>query len=137
MPAPRYPEKNNPQDANPPLPVRLLRLIEAGDIDGAIRAGLMDYRPDSNDDQLTDYEPSVSQRLMAAQQKLAIAWEARERYRQRQARLARRTAEREVRRVGAAGKADPDKAGQKSVLPPAAAAALARAKARAAEGGKS
>ncbi len=94
------------------------------DLDAAVRAGLMDYAAQPGNNALP---PSQSQRLLDAQQRLRTAWAARERHRARDARLARRAAEREARR------APPPAADSKPALPSAAAAILARAKARAAE----
>jgi hypothetical protein len=96
----------------------LLELVLADDLDAALAAGLMDCRPAGNDAALLP--------LQEAQQRLQLAWDARERYRARTARLARRAAEREARR------APPPAADAKPALPPTAAAILARAKARAA-----
>ena len=71
----------------------------------------------------------LAMQLVEAQQKLARAWAARDRHRARNARLAGLAAEREARRM-------PPVPERKSALPPAAAAALARAQAKAAERGK-
>ncbi|MFT3762638.1 MAG: hypothetical protein QM761_08515 [Pseudoxanthomonas sp.] len=97
---------------------RLAALLRAGAIDAAIEAGLMDYVP------CPDCDADAAAGLLAAQRRLSTAWAARERYRAREARLARIAAERAARRA-------PPQA-QKTALPPAAALALARAKARAA-----
>ena len=101
----------------------LARLLEADEVDAALHAGLMAYMPCPLCDTL-----QVTT-LLAAQQRLQAAWAARERYRLRNARLAQRAAERDARRK----QEFPEK---RSALPPAAAAILARAKARAAERGK-
>ncbi len=100
----------------------LLRWLQADDLDAAIEAGLMRFAP------CPGCDADLTVRLLETQQRLSNAWAARERHRARNARLARRTAERAERRITAA----PEK---KSALPPAAAAILARAKARAAERG--
>lgn len=102
----------------------LLALIRADHIDAALRTGLMEFVP------CTDCDPLAQAEVLAVQQRLRTAWAARERYRARNARLARRTAERETRRL-------PSVTEKHSALPPAAAAILARAKARAAERGAS
>lgn len=102
---------------------RLLHFLQEDDVDAAIEAGLMRYLP------CPDCDPALATKLIDAQQALSRAWAARDRYLARNARLARRTAEREARRA-------PVIAERKSALPPAAAAILARAKARAAERGK-
>jgi len=103
---------------SPPDPRRLLQLLEAGDLDGAIDAGLMDH-PARGDD-------PADAPLLAAQRRLREAWAARDRHRARNARLAHIAAEREARRAPAHAPAGAP------ALPPAAAAALARARARAA-----
>lgn len=108
--------------ASPVSPQQLLDLVLADDLDGAVRAGLMDYDATTDDATLT---PAQSQLLLDARQRLQFAWAARERYRARTERLARRAAEREARR------APPPVADSKPALPSAAAAILARAKARA------
>jgi hypothetical protein len=108
--------------ASPVSPHQLLDLVLADDLDAAVRGGLMDYVPEPGKAALT---PAQSQVLLEAQQRLQRAWAARERYRARTARLARRAAEREARR------APPPAADSKPALPSAAAAILARAKARA------
>ncbi|HST43611.1 MAG TPA: hypothetical protein VLK29_00125 [Luteimonas sp.] len=102
-----------------------------GDRDGAIEAGLM---------ALDAADPGLSAddalQLRAIQAALHAAWAARERHRQRSARLSRRAAERDRRRTPGAdpqtGAGAAPAAGAGVGLPPAAAAALARAKARAA-----
>jgi hypothetical protein len=71
----------------------------------------------------------LSTQLIATQRKLLGAWAARNRYQARNTRLAKRAAERDARRVAPVAE-------KKSALPPAAAAILARAKAKAAERGK-
>jgi len=109
-------------------PLRLLERVLADDLDGALALGLMDYQPAPADGQLDPAHPDLPQRLVAAQERLRTAWAARSRYRARAARLARRAAEREARRAPAPL---PDKPAAPA-LPPAAAAILARAKARAA-----
>lgn len=101
---------------------RLLEQLRADAVDAALRAGLMEFAP------CADCDPLGRAEVLAAQQRLHAAWAARERYRARSARLARRSAEREARRT----QSMPEK---HSALPPAAAAILARAKARAAERG--
>jgi len=107
------------------------RLAE-DDVDGAIDAGLMAFRPCG----CADGDAAAVAAVLRAQARLRTAWDARRRYRLRQARLARRAAEREARRLAAAAPAAVD--GESSVpprpaLPAGAAAILARAKAKAAE----
>ena len=101
---------------------RLLGLLQSDDVDAAIEAGLMHYVP------CPACDLALAAELSGTQQKLSRAWAARDRYLARNARLARRVAEREAKRA-------PVFAERKSPLPPAAAAILARAKARAAERG--
>ena len=103
--------------------IRLLQLLQEDDVDAAIGAGLMRYVP------CPACAPALAAELIEAQQKLSMAWAARDRYLARNARLARRAAERDAKRSSAL----PEK---KSPLPPAAAAILARAKAKAAERGR-
>ncbi|WP_422508403.1 hypothetical protein [Stenotrophomonas sp. GZD-301] len=112
---------------DPALPARLLTLLLDDDIDGALAAGLMDYVPQPGDAHRLPGHPELPARLLQAQQQLTRAWAARERYRQRAVRLGRRAAERDARRAPAATTPD-----AKPALPSAAAAILARAKARAA-----
>ena len=99
--------------------------LVADDIDAAIAAGLMAFQPCAcaGDDAVP---------VMQAQQRLRIAWDARERYRQRQVRLARRAAEREARRLKVAEATGATET-PRPALPTGAAAILARAKAKAAE----
>lgn len=106
----------------------LLACVLADDLDQALELGLMDYQPRPGDDTLDPAHADLPRRLLAAQERLRAAWEARERYRQRAARLARRAAERDARR------APPPVVDRPAApaLPAAAAAILARAKARAA-----
>ena len=99
-----------------------------GDLDAAIETGLMDFRPCACAGDATAV-------VMQAQQRLRAAWAARERYRQRQARLARRAEEREARRVKVSDVTDNVQT-PRPALPTAAAAILARAKAKAAERSK-
>lgn len=99
---------------------RLAALLADDEIDAALDAGLMDFVA------CAACEPSAVARIDAARQRIEQAWAARERYRARNARLARIAAEREARRA-------PVVIEKKPALPPAAAAVLARAKAKAAQ----
>lgn len=99
--------------------------LVAGDVDGAIDAGLMAFQPCA----CADDRVAV---VVRAQERLRTAWAARERYRQREARLVRRAAERDARRVKAVEGTGTVQA-SRPVLPAGAAAILARAKAKAAE----
>lgn len=101
----------------------LAEYLRADDLDAAIEAGLMRYVP------CPACDPAWSARLVEAQRKLLSAWAARDRYRARNARLAKRAVERDAKRAAAVAE-------KKNALPPAVAAILARAKAKAAERGK-
>nr|WP_295382566.1 hypothetical protein [Pseudoxanthomonas sp.] len=99
-------------------------MLARDDRDAAIEAGLMDLVP---------CPPGCAcagrwTPILDAQRQLRFAWEARDRHRARQVRLARRAAERDARRAPVAS-AQPT---ARPPLPPSAAAILARAKARAA-----
>jgi hypothetical protein len=87
------------------------------DLDRALELGLLDAAP------CPGCDAACRMRVAAARDARQQALAARERYRARQARLARRAEERAARRA--------DAARSPSALPPAAAAALARATARA------
>lgn len=100
---------------------RVLAALRGDDLDGALDAGLLDVVA------CPSCTPACNTRIEGARTERLAAFAARERFRARQARLARRQQERDARRAAAripvAGA---------PALPPAAAAALARAKARAA-----
>lgn len=120
-------KRTRPSDGNDARdPARIAALLRAGDLDAAIEAGLM--APGAGANVALDHG---DQALIArTRQRLQAAWDARERYRARQARLARRAAEREARRR-ATGGVPATRAAGATALPAAAAAALARARARA------
>ena len=101
---------------------RFFQLLQIDDIDSAIEAGLVQYRP------CPACNTSYGVAIIAAQQQLAFNWAARDRYLARSARLARIAAERETRRAA-------PQVEQKTSLPPSVAAVLARAKMKAAERG--
>lgn len=105
----------------------LTRLLADDAIDAALDAGLMGWLPCPGE----CADPAYVEAITRAQVRLRTAWAARERYRQRAARLARRAAERETRRIAAqpSGPAVP----VRPALPAAAAAVLERARAKAAE----
>jgi Na+-translocating ferredoxin:NAD+ oxidoreductase RnfC subunit len=108
-------------------PQALLRLLHSGDLDAAIEAGLMRFLPCPACQRQDPGYTVLCAPILQAQQRLRRAWAARDRYRARQARLARQAAQREARRTPApAGKSN-------AMLPASAAAILARAKAKAAE----
>jgi Na+-translocating ferredoxin:NAD+ oxidoreductase RnfC subunit len=108
-------------------PQTLLRLLQRDDVDAAIEAGLMRFRPCSACEREVAGYTSLCAPIMEAQQRLDRSWAARDRYRARQARLARQAAARDARRTPAPVEKE------KAALPPSAAAILARAKAKAAE----
>lgn len=131
---PAAPGSANGTGANPDAR-RLVELLRDDAIDAAIDAGLMAC----SDDALRGLDEASRTLVVETRRRLQAAWDARARYRSRQARLARRKPEREARRA-AASPPDSGKAGDGSPtaappvtpgLPAAAAAALARAKARA------
>lgn len=99
---------------------QLLRHVLDDDLDGALRAGLMEPSADE-----ASLPPAQVLLLEDARQRLRTAWAARARHQARAVRLARRAAEREARR------APPPVADSKPALPAAAAAILARARAKA------
>ena len=99
---------------------RLAALILADDLDAALQAGLMEFVDDPT------LAPATRELILTTQRRLREAWDARDRYRAREKRLARRKAARDARRSPATAVVS-----DKSALPPAAAAALARARARA------
>ena len=102
----------------------LVAAVATDDLDAAMAMGLIDT------DACPSCSPACMTTLTAVRDDRRRALAARDRYRAREARLARRQRERQDRRatspVPAADVASP------MALPPAAAAALARAKARAA-----
>lgn len=104
---------------------QLLLLLQADAWDAALQAGLMDYAPCPACDAV------VTATLVEAQQHFLKAWAARDRYVARNTRLTTRSAAREQKRC-----AETARQHQLTSLPPAAAAILARAKAKAAERGK-
>lgn len=103
----------------------LAALLAADNLDAAIEAGLMDWQAGTGDD------TAAVALVTAAQQRCRSAWAARERYRARAVRLRRIAAERDARRTP-----PPAAAGAPAPLPSSVAAILARAKARAAQGGQ-
>ncbi|MEO6137184.1 MAG: hypothetical protein ABIP11_00785 [Luteimonas sp.] len=96
----------------------IIAALACDDIDRALDAGLLTV------DSCKACSPSCATMLIAARATRLTALAARERYRARAARLLTRQQERSMRRTAASPMA--------ASLPPAAAAALARAKARAA-----
>jgi len=101
--------------------------LAMGDLDRAIEAGLLECQscPNCND--------NCTSALLTARSERLRALAARERYRARQARLQRRAEERAAARAAPASPAAVTSNQPKPSLPSAAAAALERAKARAAE----
>jgi hypothetical protein len=121
-------------------PRQLLQLVRADDLDAAVDAGLVAFTPSAA---LSD---DGNAELATARDRLLVAWAARARYNARTARLARRTAERKAARAAPPAPAEtPDgltaapaptlpangmRPASSPALPAAAAAALARARAR-------
>jgi len=95
----------------------ILAALREDDFDAAIERGLLDAQP------CPRCAAGCSTLLATARDERLRALAARERFRAREQRLARRAAERDAARATAAR--------QPAALPPAAAAALARAKAKA------
>lgn len=103
--------------------------LRDGDVDAALDAGLLDGLP------CTTCSDACNAVLREAQDARRTAFAARDRFLARQARLARRQQEREARRTAARAtpvEDAPIEDAPAPSLPPAAAAALARAKAKAA-----
>ncbi|WP_458351488.1 hypothetical protein, partial [Luteimonas rhizosphaerae] len=90
-------------------------LLRADAVDAAIEAGLMQNWPAAA---FAALSPDDHDAVATARAQLQRAWAARERYRTRSARLARRAAERDAQR------APPPAPAQKPALPSAAAAIL-------------
>ena len=99
---------------------RIVDALVVDDVDAAFDLGLLSIEP------CHGCSSACRKALLAARDARQFALDARERFRARQARLARREQERASRR------ATPPAAASRPALPPAAAAALARARARAA-----
>lgn len=107
-------------------PHELVAALQAGDLDRAIKAGLLDC------DGCAGCSATCTVALLAARDARLAALAARERYRAREARLQRRAAELAAKRAPATPGHGSSTA-PRPALPPAAAAALARAQAKAAE----
>jgi hypothetical protein len=110
----------------------IARLLAADDLDAAIEAGLLAC------DGCPGCTEACTRSLLAARDGRRFALASRDRFRAREARLARRRQQRLEKRMQArgapSGPGQPDGAATPSPLPTAAAAALARAKERAARG---
>ncbi len=102
----------------------VLAALAMDDLDRALASGLLDCNV------CVGCSEACNAQLVAARDARLCALTARERYRARTARLQQRVLERDARRVPTIPSTGAEKA-----LPPAAAAALARAKARATERG--
>lgn len=142
----------DPSCAGPVVPapdaaraLRILALVEDGDMDGAIEAGLPRVLP------LPQLDEAANAALLHARDRLLAAWAARERHRARARRLERIAEERRQARAArtepaagataAAGSGTPPGTTSSApparpALPAAAAAALARARARARAAGE-
>ncbi|WP_103075369.1 hypothetical protein [Solilutibacter silvestris] len=101
--------------------------LDAGDVDAALESGLMELACADCLDR-AKVELGDRERILVAAVKLRFAWDARERYRARQHRLAERARRRDARRAQASS---PDVSSSTPALPTAAANALAKALARA------
>lgn len=109
-------------------PHALVAALLVGDLDRAIATGLLDCR------RCAGCSTACAEALLAARDARLAASAARERYRARNARLQRRAAELTAKRSPARPVDAPTAVTTRPALPPAAAAAvLARAKAKAAE----
>jgi Na+-translocating ferredoxin:NAD+ oxidoreductase RnfC subunit len=119
----------------------LLAALHEGDVDRALTRGLLRCNGCGDCSRACGAGIAVAETLVAARDERLRALAARERYRARTLRLERRAAERAAKRAPAS-KASAVPGGPATVadnrppLPSAAAAVLARAKARAAERGK-
>jgi hypothetical protein len=102
--------------------------LAVDDLDRAVTLGLLDARPEQNASQCGDCRTRARLVIEARDERIR-ALAARERYRTRQARLAERAEVRARKRAPAASMTSKTLPGSVP-LPPAAAAALARAKAR-------
>jgi hypothetical protein len=107
---------------------QLSALLERDAWDAAIDAGLMQFAPTP----CMHCPADRLARIASAQQQLQVAWDARERYRARQARLQQRADARARARLQRSDPTPSAVAPTPPALPPAVAAALARAKAKAA-----
>ena len=108
-------------------PHALVAALLVGDLDRAIATGLLDCQ------RCTGCSTACAEALLAARDARLAALAARERYRARNARLQRRAAELTAKRSPARPVDAPTAVTTRPALPPAAAAVLARAKAKAAE----
>ena len=99
--------------------------LATGNIDQALELGLLNYCPERIDGRCSECD-ARTRTMIAARDARLRAFAARERYRARETRLTERTAARARKRASAAL----NTSATASSLPPAASAALARAKAR-------
>lgn len=104
----------------------VIAALDRGDVDAALESGLMEVASGDFLDH-ADVPGDDRERIRDTATKLRFAWDARERYRTRQQRLAERARKREARR----SHAPPGDGVVKPALPAAAANALAKALARA------
>lgn len=111
----------------------LLEALHADDLDRALALGLLDCTGCGACTRACAAGLPVAGVLVAARDERLRALAARERFRARASRLERRAAERAAKRMPAVHSESVAVTPQRSTLPTAAAAALARAKARAAE----
>lgn len=111
----------------------LLAALHVDDVDQALALGLLECTGCGECSRACTAGTPVAETLVAARDERRRALAARERFRARTLRLARRAAERAAKRMPAVHAEVVPVAPQTTALPSAAAAALARAKARAAE----
>lgn len=111
----------------------LLAALHADDVDRALSLGLLDCTGCGDCSRACVSGVPVAQTLIAARDDRRRALAARERFRARALRLERRAAERAAKRMPAVHAESVVVTPQPTALPSGAAAALARAKARAAE----
>lgn len=111
----------------------LLAALHADDLDQALGLGLLDCTGCGDCSRACDAGVPVAATLVAARDERLRALAARERFRARALRLERRAAERAAKRMPAVHADAVVVTPQPNTLPSAAALALARAKARAAE----
>lgn len=107
-------------------PDEVVAALRRGDVDAALDAGLMEFAERGRLDH-DDVSREERELILAASAKLRFAWDARDRFRAREARLLERTRRRKAQQAPEASAATPETAFATPALPAAAAGALARA----------
>lgn len=115
------------REATGATPHAVIAALAQGDIDRAIEAGMLDCLL------CVGCGPACTAGLLSARDARLAAWAGRERYRARQQRLQRRAAELAATRAPGGSVTATEAVLSRPALPAAAAAVLARAKAKAAE----